>query len=271
MIKIHRDNRVIFWLLIGGFVLNILWCFRLELQAKDITNVEQYHSNLNQNTDKIVGLKKFYRSADNVLIVTKTGTGNIELRSYAAILRVGKGTIGEGIELGHADAGTIAVIKDKGVGIDADKIQMKATDPEGSIEMKSHDSILRIGKGRIGEGIELGHTKGGTLAINEKDGLGLIADNIIVKTDKKAGKIQLVSPNSVIRVGQGHFGDGVEMGVLEHGTVAVNKQQGIGIRDQKKINISSGGELIITADGDINIQSKNGEVKINGKKIRMNE
>ena len=45
MIKIHRDNRVVFWLLIGGLVLNILWSLRLELQAKAITRVEKYHLN----------------------------------------------------------------------------------------------------------------------------------------------------------------------------------------------------------------------------------
>lgn len=323
----NRNNRILFAILMVGIVVNLLWSFRLESYAGKKSKTDIFLENIENGQDRLVDLSEFHRSADNVLIVTKTGSGTIELRSFAAILRVGKGStgegvelghadsgtiavnknegvgikakkvkihtvdedgtidmrshasilrigkgsIGEGVELGHADSGTLAITKDKGIGLKADNIQLHSIDKKGIIELRSHASVLRVGKGNIGEGIELGHTKGGTLAINEKDGLGLIADKITVKTDKKAGKIQLESPDSVLRIGKGQFGDGVELGVLEHGTLAINKEKGIGIRDKKKVEISSGGDLVISAEGDINIKSKTGVIRINGKKIFLNK
>ena len=188
MIKIHRDNRVIFWLLIGGLVLNILWSLRLELQAKTKNNVDIYHYNLNQNSDTLFGLEDFMRRADEISIKTNDQTSEIYMRS--------KGRLGI-----NAGDNSIEMMSDKGL-----------------IDIRHHDSILKIGKAPEGEGISMG----------QKD----------------------------------------------WGSMVIHKGKGVGIVSAKKIILEARGEhaeLTIVADGDINIRSKNGVVKINGKKIYMNK
>lgn len=289
MIKIHRDNRVIFWLLIGGFVLNILWSLRLELQAKTTTNlVEIYHANLNSNIDTIQGLKRFVRSAEYMTIETNNGKVSFGINPEGnIIMTAGKNSITLGDLGGDGRNGILNITKGMGkfayMNQSPDSITLGVNDgsnrpfhlqmglEEDFAEIRHHDSILRVGKGNLGEGIELGHIKGGTVAIDKEKGVGILADKISIETDKEEGKIELKSLVSLLSIGKGRFGEGVELGVKDSGTLAITKDKGIGLISTKKIKITTGGELEIKAEGDINIQSKNGVVKINGKKIHMNE
>jgi uncharacterized protein (DUF2345 family) len=61
------------------------------------------------------------------------------------------------------------------------------------------------------------------------------------------------------------------MGEKNFATLGINKNEGIGLRTKKKIILHADSELIIEAKGDIDIHSTNGVVKINGKKVYLNQ
>jgi hypothetical protein len=236
MIKIHRDHRVIFWLMIGGLVLNILWSFRLELQAKTTkTIVQQYHLNLNKKIDKLDGLKEFERGAEWIQITTNDGNSNISLsqKDGQLFMRGGLNTVlGMGKSLGGTPEKIYLISGDKkraNLHLSSDRTTLKFNDSkkfhitmarnQGIIELRHHGSIFRVGKAPQGEGIVMGEKGSGTLIIRKDKGIGITTGVAQILLDRP-GK---------------------------------------------------GGKLTIEADGDINIQSKNGVVRINGKKIHMNK
>jgi len=240
MIKIHRDNRVIFWLLIGGLVLNILWSLRLELQAKTIkTIVEKYHLNLNKNVDTLVQLKKFRRWADNIEIATNDQKMSIDWNSLQGHLFIHAGF--NSIEMGNFF---------KHGGGSNQHIRLRSGDEykDAYMSLSSRRAILGL------------------------DEYGNKPFHIEMKRNKEL--IEIRHHDSIFRVGKTPQGEGIAMGEKDSGSLIIRKDKGIGLTSTKKIILEARGEhgeLSIVSDGDINIRSKNGVVRINGKKIHMNK
>jgi hypothetical protein len=239
MIKIHRDNRVIFWLLIGGFVLNILWSLRLELQAKTKTNVDAYHYNLNQNSDTLIGMKEFLRRADEISITTNDQKMRIEMTPNLNRLDIGVGD--ETITIGRLDSAS------GGLG---NGILLSTSDTGGSTYMLQTSKGIRLN-------------------------LGDASKPFYLKMGRDKELIEIRHRGSFFQVGKAPVEDGMLQGIVmgekNSATLAITKDEGIGLITEKKIKLEAKSELSIVAEGDINIQSKNGVVRINGKKIHMNE
>ena len=240
MIKIHRDNQVIFWLLIGGLVLNILWSLRLELQAKTAkTIVEEYHSNLNQKSDILLDMKEFWRRADEISIKTNDQKMMIEMTPNLKKIDIGVGD--ETITIGRLDSAS------SGLG---NGILLSTTGTGGSTYMLQTSKGIRL---NLGDASSPFHFKMGR--------------------DKEL--IEIRHRNSFFQVGEAPVGNsfyqGVFMGEKNYATLGINKDEGIGLITKKRIQLEAESELSIVAEGDINIRSKNGVVKINGKKIYMSK
>ena len=309
MIKIHRDNRVIFWLLIGGLVLNILWSLRLELQAKTTrTKVEQYHLNLNKNIDELEGLERFQRKADYIDISSNERQASIgyddygkkwDINAYDSIIALGK----FGGPHGKMKISTGPSGKNSYMDLSSDKITLGLNDGSNRpveftidrdnqwISLQHHDSELKIGNPNLEglddmTGLAMGIRGLATLAMTKKKGTA-ISDNIGIQLrvsdpNKKdfhlhmkrdEGLIELRHHDSIFRVGKTPQGEGIAMGDKE-GSLIIRKGKGVGLVSTKQIRLEATGEhskLTIEADGDINIRSKNGVVRINGKKIKMNK
>jgi hypothetical protein len=316
MIKIHRENRIIFWLLIGGLVLNILWSLRLELQAKTITTiVEKYHLNLNKNADTLIGLKKFLREADEISVKTnnqslginmESDNNRINISTYRNLIRIGdlnpapNGST-NGISLfAGSTVGESAEIQQTSKGIrlnlgDASKpFYLNMGRDKELIEIRHRDSFFQVGEAPVGDrfyqGIFMGEKNSATLAITKDEGIGLRSLKEInlalgkqsndsepfhlnMSRDKEL--IEIRHRGSFFQVGKAPVEDGMLQGIVmgekNSATLAITKDEGIGLITEKKIKLEAKGELSIVAEGDINIQSKNGVVRINGKKIHMNE
>jgi len=149
MIKIHRDNRVIFWLLIGVLVLNILWSLRLELQAKATkTIVDSYHFNLNQKADTLFDLLEFFRRADEISI--KTNNQKMEF-----------------------------FMNPKELGIYAGGSWIKMLPEKELVEIRNRDSFFQVGEAPVGnriyQGVFMGEKNSATLGINKDSGIGLLS------------------------------------------------------------------------------------------------
>jgi len=240
MIRFRRPNRIVFWLLIGGRVLNILWSLRLELQAKTThTLVEKYHFNLNQGSDMFIGLKEYFRRADEISIKTNDENMFIEMVPNFHQLTIGVGK--ETITIGKLDT---------------------ASDQLGN-------GILLSTAGTGGPTYMLQTSKG----IHLSFGNAREPFHFNMSRDKELMEIR--HRGSFIQVGEAPVGDsiyqGVFMGEKNFATLGINKDEGIGLRTKKKIILNSDNELIIEAKGDIDIKSTNGVVKINGQKIYMNK
>jgi hypothetical protein len=315
MSKIRRDNRVIFWLLIGGLVMNILWSLRLELQAKTTqTLVEKYHFNLNQGSDMLIGLKEYLRRADGISIKTNDGNMFIEMVPdlHQLTIGVGKETItigkldsasdqlGNGILLSTTGTGgsTYMLQTSKGIHLNfgnrSEPFYFDMSRDKESIEIRQRGSFFQVGKTPVEDGIYQGVFMGeknfATLGINKDEGIGLRSLKEINLSLAKMGDdrepfhlnmshdkelIEIRQRGSFFQVGKAPVEDGIYQGVFmgekNFATLGINKDEGIGLRTKERIILNAERELIIEADGDINIKSKNGVVKINGKKIHLNK
>jgi hypothetical protein len=297
MIKIHRDNRVVFWLLMGVLVLNILWSLRLELQAKTTeTIVQQYHLNLNKKIDKLEDLKEFSRSADEIIFGTndkKMGfvmsrdSGQLAMHSKDNAIAIGRfllpsGETSEQVRTSAGDAYMHQSSDDIILGFRDKKMEFVMSRDSGQLAMHSKDNAITIGRFLLpsGETSEQVRTSAGDAYMHQS------SDDIILgfrtsrnrpfhlSMNSKDRLIELRHQDSIFRVGKTPQGEGIAMGEKDSGSLIIRKDKGIGLTSTKKIILESRGEhaeLSIVADGDINIRSRNGVVKINGKKIHMNK
>ncbi|KPK93339.1 MAG: hypothetical protein AMJ94_03495 [Deltaproteobacteria bacterium SM23_61] len=184
MIKIHRDNRVIFWLLIGALVMNILWSLRLELQAQDITIPETGPNKIiyELNTE---GKKPF-----KLVMSGKTGTfqltydkivfvlGNISSISKDWNDGILMGTEGfkQLIYMGKEEGMALRDIKNiyfivGAPGDDSKAIYLKMKTDTGSTEIRNDKSTLSVGPKNISieaEGDIDIRSKNGVLKLNGK-------------------------------------------------------------------------------------------------------
>lgn len=149
MIKIHRDNRVIFWLLIGVLVMNILWSLRLELQAQTTANAEKYDFSV----DLSDGSGPFY---------IKMGRNQqyFQIRYHDAAFHLGHGR-GEGgkekvgIGIKEENTGSLIILKDKGVRLLSKKVLEIIADgdmniqADGDINIQSKNGEIKINGKKI--------------------------------------------------------------------------------------------------------------------------
>jgi hypothetical protein len=233
MIKFHRDSRFIFWILIVGLALNIIWSFRLELQAKNINNiVESYHSNLNNNYDILRGLNEFIRTAEMISISTNDQKIKIEMTPSQDGINIGVGD--EMISIGKLITPFSTFIDPASLGF-----------LEGIILQAS-------------EGIRLNLGKHNTHFFNmDRDG------NLL---EMRLRDMFFKIGNTV---GRNDFYEGILMGEGNYATIGISKREGIKLFSEEIIKFEGQKELQIVSDGDINIRSENGAVRINGKKIYM--
>ena len=189
MIKIHRDNRVIFWLLIGGLAMSILWGLRLELQAEDITSPETGPNKI------IYELNTENKKPFKLLMNGQTGTFHI---IYDNTL----------FNLGNLSS-------------------VSKTHKEGILMNLGENQYIYMGKE---EGIALQDMYNIYLILG---GSGDDSKPIYLKMKRDTGSIEIRNDKSILTV------------------------------DSNNISIE--------AEGDIDIRSKNGVVKINGQKIHMNK
>jgi hypothetical protein len=99
--------------------------------------------------------------------------------------------------------------------------------------------------------------------------------------DMKKGLIEAQKESSILRVGSGTHGEGIELGEIDTGTFAITKDKGVGllaaksnpmiIQGENNLKIAFDGDIEINAKGNINIRSENGQIKINGQEIHLNE
>jgi hypothetical protein len=184
MIKIHRDNRVIFWLLIGALVMNILWSLRLELQAEDITSPETGPNKiiyeLNTENKKPFKLVMSGKTGTFELTHDKTGfvfgkIGSISKEWNEGILMFNGGD-NQIIYMGKDEGMALRDIKNiyfivGGPGDDSKPIYLKMKRDTGSIEIRNEKSILSVGSKNISieaEGDIDIRSKNGVLKLNGK-------------------------------------------------------------------------------------------------------
>ena len=232
MIKIHRDNRVVFWLLIGGLVLNILWSFRLELQAKATKSiVEEYHLNLNKKVDRLEGLKSFYRMSDRIYLATKDNDTFIALYDEDDVLYL-RGGLHNLIKMYRTNDGHYGTY-------------LKSGDKESArMRLSPHN-------------IDLGFN---------------VINGSQIKMSRNKGLIEIRHDDSILKMGNTPHGEGISIGQKGFGSLVIRKGKGVGLTSTKQIILEARGErgkLSIVSDGDINITSWSGEVNIVAKKINM--
>lgn len=251
-IKVTESGLVM--ILIAAFLGNILWSASIQSQTTELSSkVIEHHGMLSQNKDILSVLDEFMRS-----VTGAAGVNSIVLNE-------------EGITLD--------------VGIDT-KVSILNKD---LIRIKKDKAVILVGKGPGHmEGVAMGSmfstVKGSTISASEK-GIAMMAlDTGPVKISAGKGKgeigliidpqkeqIEVKKDRSVVRVGKGAFGEGIEFGEFDTGTIAITKGKGIGIKGKAPFRVEFDGDIDIKAKGNINILSKEGDVRINGKAVRLNE
>ena len=164
-----------------------------------------------------------------------------------------------GVFISESSIGSIAIVKDKGIGISniddngitistgkGKDFYIKLKPKVNQIKMKKGESEIQMGQSKYGEG----------LIFKNKD--------------------------NQIQVGQTAFGDGILLGDKETATLSIVKGKGIAIRTEgpgnimkisgdDKLVITFKGDIDINAMGDLNLNSLNGNVNLVGKRINFNE
>ena len=251
-IKVTESGLVM--ILIAAFLGNIIWSASIQSQTMELSaKVIEHHGMLSQNKDILSVLDLFMRS-----VVGAAGVNSIVLDK-------------EGVTLN--------------VGIDT-KVSILNKD---HIRIKKDKALILVGKGPghkegVAMGSMLSPIKGSTISASEKGIAMLALDTGPVKISAGKGKseigliidpqkeqIEIKKGRSVVRVGKGSFGEGVEFGEFDTGTIAITKGKGIGIKGNVPFQIEFDGDIDIKAKGNINILSEKGDVRIHGKTVRLNE
>ena len=133
MIKIHRDNRVIFWLLIGGLVLNILWSLRLELHAQTSNAVGQWDYNVHLS-DKCY----FRMDRQNPLI---------NIRAQDCGMSIGNQSGSEYLYIAAQPGAELFMVRDKGIRLKSQKVIELIAD--GDINIQSTNGEVKINGKKI--------------------------------------------------------------------------------------------------------------------------
>jgi hypothetical protein len=210
---VTSKNGVLFLLLIGGLTFNILWSMRLEIKAAAVkSRVDEYHERLERGFDDLDGLTSFHRQVED---------NDIRMEGFSIQLRAGENFIevdqNSGSSLSYGE-NTQVLCDETGTGI--------LTGPVG---------------------------RASQLLVRDKDIMMVVGDNpgaFYFRLDAEQEKLLLVKDKAVIGIGKGETGEGVEIGEVEAGTIAVIKDKGVGIaaRPGKPVNIKGGNKIELTKD-----------------------
>ena len=280
------------WLL-AGIIMNLVWSMRLELEAAKVRSlVDEHHASLQRNSDELARLKRFYRSV---------GENDIDVQDQGIYITSGKYDLGFaadnlGIRLSSCSrAGSkncLPVELSAGSGKERLKVTLDPT--KERVEIRKGLSILRIGTGDLGEGVEMGEVKTGTVSVTKGKGVGIVVDKSLrIQFDvEDTGMGFLMDPvsNHVYLLVGGNYGFGagtaangvrwIAMNLGDKKSIRIIDKQGLAIESDDKpmfiytgqyLKITSDADMLIRAGGDINLESKNGNVKINGKRILLND
>lgn len=232
-------NGFLFLLLMAGLTFNILWSARLESTAQDISaKVTEHHGMLSQNKDILSALSAFMRAVPPYSINMDDKT--INLQGLDARIKIGADKTGGGIiQLKAGEKHAVTLDKQEGIGLQSlnKPILLTAGPNFGEISFKIDPEKQRI----------------------------------YIKTGDNYG------------IGIGKSGDlgrwiSLKLGDTKAITLAENKGVGLNSDDKpveilgkKSLEIDFEGDINISSKGNINIRSEKGNVKINGKRIDLNE
>ena len=263
MKTLKSRNGILFLLLMAGLIFNILWSGRLESQPQELTaKVFEHHKNLMRNSDDLEQLDSFMRTVGAMMIAMDNDAivignkGNPELgfaittksgmyKENAVILFAG-GDAGSKVKLSNDEIyikhGFLDFGMDKDTGLSFQVRPQKGDPLNFSMDPDSNDITIDIG-----------------------------GKDFYVKLNSQKQQIEIKKDKSVVRIGKGSFGEGVELGEFDTGTIAIARGKGVAIEGAQSLGIYFDGDINIGAKGNVNIRSDNGDVKINGKKVRINE
>ncbi len=306
-----RTNVLLCMLVVASLFLNFQWLLKLEAQASKVKSlVEQHRKMLEQNQDDLSGLDSFVRSVGSSTIILGQKGIHIG-DDHRSIILGRHPVHGEGIFLGLGGLGLdpegrISLTKDKGINVLASEKPIKFSIGEGKNQFtfmmnpsKAHArfasrdgaSVVTFGQNEISMELETNNKEldagNGSLGISLRPKTGEL---VLYKSGK--GKIRISDAGieiigddetddglQILRVGQGKSGRGIELGHTREGTLAIAQGKGVGlsaynkmlIKGEKSLGVDFKGDVNISANGNINIRSKNGDVRINGKKIHLND
>ena len=289
-------NKAVFTLLIFGVAFNILWSMRLETRADKLGNiVDQYLDRLMaledsfpvplEHFNRTVGssemdflLNSIHMTSDHISLDTKDKKTKFYMNSGTenSVWCSAEGSV-LSLEPHHA---SLTHFNKSG-----DLIGNVTADSEG-IKLHSNQMIrLQLDEmKRIvlkNDGIVLAFDETQAMLDSERFTIhgGLSGAGFYM--DMKKGLIEAQKDTSVVRVGSGKLGEGVELGEFDTGTLAITKGKGVGLRAKKSspmlirgendLTVAFDGNISINAKGNINIRSENGQIKINGQEIHLNE
>lgn len=281
-------NKVLFALLVLGMAFNILWSMRLETRADKLgTIVDEYHDRLMQLEDSFpVPLEKFSRTArgitlqsdstrilsDDIMFETKEQGGNkVYLSSDRNIgfwVDVEDSVLNlhpEYATLRHQMPGVLdrnqINIDDISIELDARETRILSDDIELKTKKEGGNRIWLSSDPNIGLWVEVGD-----FVLNLRPEY----TNLTYSASKGSSVCEITLDV-----------EGIELKQSDTGTFSLAKGQGIDIsakktnpmkiRGENDLKIAFDGDIDIKAKGNINILSENGQIKINGKEIHLNE
>lgn len=230
MRAITKKNYILLVLLMAGLIFNILWSARLDSAAQELSaKMLELNLALAQNRDLLSAVNIFQRSVPPYSIQLDDKGIGLSAASKKITMNM------QGVFLG--DQKTQLGIEDEGIGM-----HNVGADLHLDLDTKSDSASL--------------------YSINTDLNMGIYPKN---------KRIELQAGSSVVRIGEGSLGKGVELGEFDTGTFAITKGKGVGIKGKESLQINFDGDIEIKANGNIRISSAQGTVRINGTKIYLNE
>ena len=248
-------NSFLTFILMAGIILNLIWSMRLEIEAARTRSlIDEHHASLERNSDELARLKRFYRSV---------GENDIDLQDQGIYITSGK--------------------YDLGFSADNYGIRLNSCSRAGTKNCLPVE--LSAGSGNHKLKVTLDPQNGGMFFVLDKT-LGYSFDvkgtNMQLAMDpiNKAFTFQLDNGYGIGAGKTTRGGRWITLQLDGKKSVRILENQGIAIENDEKpiyvlggqsVKINSAGNIDINARGNINLQSEKGIVKINGKRILLNE
>ncbi len=286
-------NNILFILLMAGIILNILWSVRLEVNAAKVKSlVDEHHNSLKQNKDILEGLRMFSRIA---------GKNSFWLDDTQISFTAGRAKVAvddDRIQLLTSDFTLWLDNTTNSAGIRTDKgMSIELSTKDNNIQLKKGKALVKLGTDNSGLGefvqLKVGDTKAIKILEGKGIGIGSFDDKQIalfagpdrelglkIDPDKKRIYMQTAGNYGIGAGESASLGKWVSLKLGPEKAITLAEKKGVGllsddkpivIQGKKSLDIDFEGEININAKGNININSDNGNVKINGKKILLNE
>ncbi len=289
-------NGFITLLLLAGIIINFIWSMRLEVEAaKARSLIDEHHASLQRNSDELARLKRFYRSV---------GKNDIDLQDQGIYITSGKYDLGfsadnNGIRLSSCSrAGTKDCLPvELSAGSGKDRLKVTLDPQKEHVVIRKGKAFVRVGKDRTGLGesvqIKVGKTKAIKVLEGKGIGIGSLDDKMVglwagsdsefsLKIEPAKKRIAMkIDDTFGLEIGKsGNFGKWVSLKLDDNKSITLAEEKGIiimsdskpiTINGNKSLDINFHGSININSKGNINIRSEKGIVRINGKRILLNE